>query len=434
MSFLYITIIAIVASIVLILAGVPIAFAIGATSVGAILIGIGTQPLARLGILPYSSFYSMGWLPLVLFMLMACIIGETAIGEDIFNAANKWLSFVPGGLLVASVVGEALMASTMGSSGTTLLTVGTIVDPEVRRLKYHREFSLSALIAGGVLGPLIPPSTNFIIYANSAQCSVSQLFLAGILPGILLVVMLAGYIIITCKRHPEYAPLPVEVTWKERFQSLRRVWPVLVLMIAIIGGIFIGAVTATEAGALGVVITLIIAVAAYGFRFKNLVSAIGKAASLTGMILVMVLAVNCFTYIVAVSGLSDALSTFVKGLNVAPIVIVFVINIILLILGCMLDSLAILLITTPLFVPVITALGYSPIWFGVLVCVNLEIGLITPPVGLNLFMVTGTFKTDAGKLIKAVFPFIVLLIVYLAILIVFPQISLWLPGLSHATA
>lgn len=433
MDFLYISIIAIVASIVLILIGVPISFSIGATTVAAILIGIGPQPLSRIGMLPYSSFFSMSWIPLPLFMLMATIIGETAIGEDIFSTANKWFSFVPGGLLVASVVGEALMAATMGSSGTTILTVGTIVEPEVRRLKYHREFSMSALLAGGVLGPLIPPSTNFIIYANSAEVSVSQLFLAGIVPGLLLVVLIAAYIIITCIRHPDYAPLPVQVTWKDRFVSLRKTWSVLLLMVAIIGGIFTGAVTATEAGAVGVVVTLIIAVSAYGFRFKNLVNAMGKAATLAGMVFLMVLAVNCFTYIVAVSGLSDALSTFVKGLNVAPVVIVIVINIIMLILGCVMDGLAILMITTPLFVPVITALGYSPIWFGVLVCVNIEIGLITPPVGLNLFMVTGTFKTDAAKLIKAVVPYLILLIVFLGLLIAFPQISLWLPGISSAT-
>ncbi len=434
MEFLYLAIIAIVTSIVLILIGVPIAYAIGSCTVGAILIGIGTGPLARLGILPYSSFFSMSWIPLPLFMLMACIIGETAIGEDIFNAANKWLSFVPGGLLVASVAGEALMAATMGSSGTTLLTVGTIVDPEVRRLKYNREFSMSALLAGGVLGPLIPPSTNFIIYANSAQCSVSQLFMAGIVPGIMLTLMIAGYIIISCLRHPEYAPTPIKTTWKERFSSLRKTWAVLLLMLAIIGGIFTGAVTATEAGAVGVVVTLIIAVSAYGFRFKNLVNAMGKAATLSGMVFLMVLSVNCFTYIVAVSGLSDALSSFVRGLNVAPVLIVFVINIIFLILGCVMDGLAILMITTPLFVPIITALGYSPIWFGVLACVNMEIGLITPPVGLNLFMATGTFKTDAMKLIKAVIPFIILLMIFLALLILFPQISMWLPSISNATA
>ena len=434
MDFLIVAIIAIVTSVVLIIIGVPIAYAIGATTVAAILIGFGAQPLTRIGIIPYSSFFSMSWIPLPLFMMMACIIGETAIGEDIFNAANKWLSFLPGGLLVASVTGEALMAATMGTSGTTLLTIGTIVDPEVRRLKYNREFSLSALLAGGVLGPLIPPSTAFIIFANAASCSVSKLFMAGIVPGILLALMIALYIIFACIRHPDYAPLPNKVTWKERFISLRKTWSVLILMIAIIGGIFTGAVTATEAGAVGVVVTLIIAVSAYGFRFKNLISAMSKAASLAGMVFVMVVAVNTFTYIVAVSGMSDALSAFVRGLTVPPVIIIIVINIILLILGCVMDGLAIMLITTPLFVPIITALGYDPIWFGVLVCVNIEIGLITPPVGLNLFMVTGTFKVNAMKLIKAVLPFLILLMVFLGLLIAFPQISLWLPGLSHAAA
>ena len=433
MDFLVIAFIAIITTIVMILIGIPIAYSIGICTVGAIIIGLGAAPLAKVGLIPFTVFYSLNWIPLPLFLLMACIICETKIGEDIFGTANKWLSRVPGGLLVASVVGQGLMAATMGNSGTTILTVGTIVEPEVKKLRYNREFSMSALLAGGVLGPLIPPSVNFIVYAVIAQASVSQLFLAGVMPGILLIVLLCAFIMITCVRHRDYAPTPIHVSWKERFSSLKKTWPILVLILGIIGGIYSGAVTATEAGAVGVVLTLVIAVAFYKFRLPQLKRAMGQAATLTAMVSMMIIAVNSFTYIVAVSGMSDALSNFVAGLNASPILVVIIINIILLILGCIMDGLAIMMVTMPLFVPLIVSLGFDPVWFGVLVCVNIEIGLITPPVGLNLFMVSGTFGVQVSKLIRAIFPFLVLLLIFLALLIAFPQISTWLPNLSRAS-
>jgi len=432
MSVLVVTLVSIIVMIVLILIGIPIAYSIGICTTGAILFSLGAGPLTKFGLIPYTAFFNLNWIPLPLFMLMACIISETKIGEDIFDAANKWLSKVPGGLLVSSTVGQGLMAATMGNSGTTILTVGTIVEPEVKKLKYNREFSMGALLAGGVLGPLIPPSVNFIVYAIIAQASVSQLFLAGVMPGILLIVMLSIFIMLCCMRDPSLAPLPSQVTWKERFSSLKKTWPVLVLILGIIGGIYSGAVTATEAGAIGVVITLIIAVISYGFRFSHLKKAMTQAATLTAMVTMMIIAVNTFTYIAAVSGLSEALSNFVLSLNVPPIMVVIVINIIILLLGCVMDGLAIMMVTMPLFVPIIVNLGLDPIWFGVLVCVNIEIGLITPPVGLNLYMVSGSFGVQVGKLIRAAFPFIILLIVFLGILIAFPQVSTWLPYLSSA--
>jgi len=430
MDFLTIALISISVTIVLIIVGVPIAYSIGVGTVGAILFGLGVAPLTRVGLIPFSVFHSQNWVPLPLFMLMACIIGETKIGENVFNAANKWLSRVPGGLLVSSVVGQGMMAATMGNSGTTILTVGTIVAPEVKRLRYNTEFSMSALLTGGVLGPLIPPSVNMIVYAVIAQASVSKLFLAGIVPGILLIVMMAAFIIIVCKRYPDIAPTPINVTWKERLSSLKSIWPLLLLMTGIIGGIYSGAVTATEAGAVGVVITLIIAVTSFQFRIANLKRAMTQAATLTAMLSMMIIAVNCFTYIIAVSGMSNALSSFVSNLEISPLMIIIVINVILLLLGFVMDGLAIMMVTLPLFIPIVVDLGFNPIWFGVLVCVNIEIALITPPVGLNLYMVSGAFGIPAAKLMRSTVPFIVLLIIFLGLLIAFPGLSTWLPNLS----
>ena len=433
MDFLTIALLSIVLSIVLIILGVPIAYSIGICTIGAIIIGLGPAPLTKVGLIIYNQFHSLSWIPLPLFMLMACIISQTKIGEDVFDAVSKWLARVPGGLLVSSVCGEGILSATIGNSGTTLLTVGTVVKPEIERMGYNKLFSVSTLVGGGVLGALIPPSVPMIIYAVIAQSSISKLFLAGILPGILLIVMLAAYIIITCKRHPEYAPsYHIKATLLEKIVSLRKVWPVLALIIGIIVGIYSGAATATEAGAIGVVLSLVIAVFLYRFRFKQLVKAVQQAATLTAMVCMMIIGVNCFTYVAAVSGLSKNLNNWVMGLGLSPVMVVVMINIIILVLGFIMDGLAIMMVTLPLFVPLIIGLGLDPIWFGVLAVVNIEIGLITPPAGLNLFMASTVFDVSVGKLIKSIWPVVFLLIIFLGILIAFPEISLLIPRLSFA--
>jgi tripartite ATP-independent transporter DctM subunit len=422
-----ITIICVALSLVLILLGIPIAYVLGFCTVLGILFGVGGAPLLKLGLTPFSAFHSLNWLPLPLFILMAYIISETDIGRDIFNTANNWLSRVPGGLVVGTVYAEAAMAATMGVSGTTILTVGTVALPEMERLGYNRRFSLGALLTGGVLGPLIPPSIPFIVYAILSQQSISQLFMAGIIPGILLAIMLSGYAMVACVRHPELAPRPAGVSWKERLFSLRKAWPIIALMLGMLGGIYLGVVTATEAAGAGVLITLLIAVVFYRFRLPHLVRAMSQAATLTAMVGLMVIATTVFTFMIGVSGLAGDLSGLIVSSGLSPVWIIIMINLAILVLGCFMDGLAILMVTMPLFIPLVSELGFNLVWFGVLVTVNIEIALITPPVGLNLFLVSGTFRMPVGELIRGVAPFLAVLVAFLAILIAFPQLSLWLP-------
>lgn len=383
----------------------------------------------KLGLAPFSVFHNLHWIPLPLFLLMAFIISETEIGKGIFHSANNWLSNIPGGLVISGISAEAAMAATMGVSGTTLLTVGTVAMPEMERLGYNKEFSLAALLTGGVLGPLIPPSVPLIVYAVLAQQSISQLFMAGVIPGLVLMIMLSSYAMLACFRYPEYAPRPSGVSWTERIVSLKKIWPVIVLMLGILGGIYAGVVTATEAGAIGVIITLLIAIVFYQFRLQHFVRAISQAATLTGMVSLMIIATNIFTFVIGISGLAQNLSNFIVTLGLSPLLVIISINVAILILGCIMDGLAILMVTMPLFIPIITNLGFNPIWFGILVTVNIEIALITPPVGLNLFLVSGTFRTPVAKLIRSVAPFLAVLVIFLGILIAFPQISLWLPSI-----
>jgi len=418
-------------SLVLILIGIPIAYVLGFCTILGILFGLGVAPLTKFGLTTFSVFHSLNWLPLPLFILMAYIISETDIGRDIFSTANNWLSRVPGGLVVGSIYTEAAMAATMGVSGTTILTVGTVALPEMERLGYNRKFSLGALLTGGVLGPLIPPSIPFIVYAILAQQSISQLFMAGIIPGILLASMLATYAMVACVRRPELAPRPAGVSWKERLFSLRKVWPVVALMLGILGGIYMGVITATEAGGIGVLIILFIAVVFYRFRLPNLVRAMSQAATLTAMVSLMVIATTVFTFLIGVSGLAQDLSSFLTSSGLSPWWIIILINLSILVLGCFMDGLAILMVTMPIFIPLVSALGFNLVWFGVLVTVNIEIALITPPVGLNLFLVSGTFRMPIVELIRGVAPFLAVLVIFLGILIAFPQLSTWLPSIMR---
>jgi tripartite ATP-independent transporter DctM subunit len=429
MDILFLTIIIVVLSIVLIILGVPIAYALGFCTILGILFGVGGASLVKLGLAPFSIFHGLNWIPLPLFLLMAFIISETEIGKGIFDAANNWLSNIPGGLVVSGIFAEAAMAATMGVSGTTLLTVCTVALPEMERLGYNKHFSMSALLTGGVLGPLIPPSVPLIVYAVIAQQSISQLFMAGVIPGIVLALMLASYSVLFCFRYPEIAPRPSGVSWTERMVSLKKIWPIVILMLGILGGIYAGVVTATEAGAIGVIITLLIAILFYQFRLPHFIRAISQASTLTGMVSLMIIATTVFTFVIGVSGLAQNLSNFIVRLGLSPLWVIISINVAILILGCIMDGLAILMVTMPLFVPLIAFLGFDPVWFGILVTVNIEIALITPPVGLNLFLVSGTFRIPIAQLIRSVAPFLALLVIFLGLLIAFPQISLWLPSI-----
>lgn len=429
MDILTISIIFISLSVFLIIIGIPIAYALGFCAVLGILFGSGGAPLTKLGLTPFSAFHGLNWLPLPMFILMAFIISETDIGRDIFSTANKWLSGIPGGLVVAGVLAEAAMAATMGASGTTILTVGTVAVPEMEKLGCNKKFSLGALLSGGVLGPLIPPSIPLIVYAILSQQSIGELFIAGIIPGILLAIMLSVYTMMACLRNPALAPRPAGTIWKERLISLRKVWPVIIVILGVLGGIYLGVVTATEAGAAGVLIILLIAIVFYRFRLANLGRAMSEAATLTGMVGLMVIATTIFSFVVGVSGLAQRLSNIIVSSGLSPMMVIISINIVLLLLGCIMDGLAILMVTMPLFIPLVINLGFDPVWFGIMVTVNIEIALITPPVALNLFLVSGTFRVPTTDVIRGVAPFLGVLIIFLGLLIAFPQISLWLPSM-----
>jgi C4-dicarboxylate transporter, DctM subunit len=410
--------------------GLPIAIAVGFSSMIVGFIMAGPIALEKLGWTTYQTLYVAAWTPLPLFTFIGCLIAQTAIGEDLFKAARAWLSRLPGGLIVASVFSQAGMAAVLGASAPTIMSIGPVAMPELQRYKYDRKLSLGALTCGGVLGPLIPPSGTAIIISGLAGQNVplGQLLIAGIVPGILLAIMLSLVPIFRCARNPELGPRPEGVTWGERFTSLKRVWPVALTFFAILGSIFFGIATATEAGGVGAIITLLVALAVYRARWRQIKNALIETVSINAQIMFILVGAGFFSYVVGSSALGKQLAEVCSEFG-SPILIVIAIQIALLILGCLIDGMTIMFITIPIFFPLITSLGLNPLWFAVLFEVNMEIGLITPPMGINFFLVRNVFKISSGDLFWGVLPYLAMLVVFLFVLVAFPAIATWLPGL-----
>jgi C4-dicarboxylate transporter DctM subunit len=415
--------------IVMMLIGVPIAFSM---LIPALIVGLftyGPPVMDLLGRTTFSFLFRDQLAPLPLFFLLACIIAETDVGDELFGAASKWLSRVPGGLVAASIIGEGAMGAIMGHSGGVIITVGKVAVPQYEKYGYDRGYALGALVCGGVLGPLIPPSTTMIVLTLFAEVSLGKLFIGGIIPGITLCIMLSATAVLLAVRNPKLGPPAGRYTWREKFASLKRLWIVGLIIFSILGVIYLGIASTTEAAGFGCVAALLVAVFAYKFRFRHLRRAVFEAALVTGMLILVIIGASFFTYVVGSGGLGKSIANLVVNSGMSPIWFIILLNVLYLFLGCIMDTMTILLLTLPIFVPAVTALGFDMVWFGVMVVVNMQIGLITPPLGLDLYIMRNTFGIPLGELLRGVRPFMVVLLVFLAMLVAFPQIVTWLPNL-----
>ncbi len=408
--------------------GIPIAYSLGCVGFIAALISYGGIVLPKLGWTPFHFCYNISWTPLPLFVLLGCIVGETGIGRDLFKALRNWLSRIRGGLIVAGIFGEAAMASVIGTSAATVIVVGKVAVPEFERYGYSRQLSLGALLAGGVLGPLIPPSATMIVYSVLAELSLGQMFIAGIFPGILLAIMLSIPVLVICWLRPSLGPATGGVSWGERFSSLKKIWPVVLVMLFILGSIYLGIATPTEAGGVGCLIVIVVAVVFFRLRWDGLREAMIEAVVVNSMIMLILIGGSFFTYVIGSANIALYLQDVIEVFGLAPWQVIISINVILLVLGCILDPLTITLLTVPIFVPLITQVGFDPLWFGIIFVVNAQIGMITPPMGIDLFAIKTIFNIPTGEILRGVTPFLIVELVFLAILIIFPTLSLWLPG------
>lgn len=414
---------------------VPIALAMLLCGVGGttILTGSETAVLASFKSLPYSTFSNYTLTIVPLFLLMGQFASRGGLSEALFRAANAFLGHRRGGLAMAAVGASAGFGAVSGSSIATAATMGKVAMPEMQRFGYAGSISTGSLAAGGTLGILIPPSFVLVIYAVLAEQNVIKLFIAAIVPGILAAL---GYIItiaIVTRLKPDLAPLRERLPWGDRLRALIDVWPVILLFVIVIGGIYWGWFSPTEAAAVGVVATALIAFLNGGLRWHSLIDALRETAVSTGMIFFILLGAAAYNTFLALAGLPDSLAEVVLATSANPFLVVGVILLIYLLLGTVMDSLSMILLTVPIFFPLVMGLDFSmtadetAIWFGIMVLIGAEVGLITPPVGMNLFIINSMSKgVPITQTYRGVLPFIASDIVRTVLLMAFPILTIGL--------
>jgi tripartite ATP-independent transporter DctM subunit len=418
------------ALLVLIMIGIPVAFALGILSLALVLIFLGPNQLIVFSTTAFGQIDNFALVAIPLFIFMAEVILHSGVSTDAFDMLSKWTSRLPGGLAVAAQLTCTLFASVCGASTATAAAVGSIAVPEMMSRGYDKRLTCGSIAAGGALGALIPPSIYMIIYGTLVEESIGQLFMGGVIPGLMLSGMFIAFIIVRCAFRPDLAPLAQDVTWADRWRSLYKVWAILFLAAAMLAAIYFGIATPSEIAGVGCFLAL-----AIGFAYRRLTWTALKGAFLStcritcfiGWILV---AATVFGYILSFLQLPQQLSEWLVAQSASPYLVILGINILLIFLGCIMDPAGILLVTIPILVPVIKALGFDPVWFGVMFVVNMELAQITPPLGLNLFIIKSIAPPEVTlkDILIGAWPFMVLDLVGLALVIIFPQIILWLPS------
>ncbi len=425
--------IGIVALLALIFLRVPIGVALGMVSVVGIWWIVG--PRAAIGMIaeiPYdfTAHWTLSSVPM--FLLMGYFCYHAGLTDGLFRLARLWLSWLPGGLSVASIGGSSMFAAVTGSSLACTAAMGRIAVPEMLKRGYDKGLATGTIAAAGTIGSMIPPSILLIIYGIFVEQPISQLFLAAFVPGLLTALMYALMVVVRSKLNPALAP-PVEekVTLGERLWAFRDTWPVVLLIVGVFGGLFSGAFTPTEAGAVGAALSFLIALVKRALTFEVFKSAIGETLRSTAAIFVIAIGAQLLTRFFALSGVTEILADFVGGQGYSELQVILLISVALVFLGMLLDPIGIMLLSIPILLPVLETQAINLIWFGILMAKFLEIGFITPPVGLNVFVVKGIVGdlVPTDKIFRGIAWFVAMDVLVIALLIAFPGIVLWLPSL-----
>jgi C4-dicarboxylate transporter, DctM subunit len=385
--------------------------------------------MSAIGSICWSTVSNFNYIALPLFIFMSAILLHAGIGSSLYTAVTRWVSFLPGGLAVASVFACAIFGAVCGSSVATAATIGLIAIPEMEKRGYQRELMYGSMAAGGTLGILIPPSIPMIIYGVMTETSVGQLYIAGIIPGLVLSVFFAGYIIIRCAMHPELAPKGAEtVVWRDRFYSLVEAAPMIGLIFIVLGTMYLGVVTPTEAAALGATASMVLAAAYRRLTWRTLVNAFRDTVGPTSMVMLIITFASIFSHVIALIGAPKAIFQVINDLGLPTWAVFALIFILLIIIAYSLEELSVMIIMLPFLFPLVTGLGFDGIWFGIVMIVWLEMGFITPPVGINLFVIQGVAKGGTMKEISwGATPYVVMMILFVGLLFLFPELALWLP-------
>ena len=378
---------------------------------------------------PYAtaSAYSLSVIPL--FILMGMFLSHGGLGKDIFDAANAWVRHVKGGMAMATIAAIAIWSAISGSATATAASIGSVVLPEMKRRGYNDALATACVAAGGTMDILIPPSSVLVLYGILTEESIGKLLIAGILPGLLLAALFAVVIYIWVRRDPTAAPVEPAAPLKEKMRALKPIWAVVVIFILVMGGIYKGFFTPTEAAAVGAFISLLVSLVSRRFSRNAMLAALDSGARTTAMLFIILIGAIIFSRFLAVTRIPFELSSYIASLEVSRYVIIGIISVALIFLGCFIEGISLMVLTVPILYPLIIDLGFDGVWFGIVLVTLLNIGMVTPPVGINVYVVAGVAKdVPLMTIFRGVTPFFIAMVVGLILLIAFPQISLWLVG------
>jgi tripartite ATP-independent transporter DctM subunit len=417
-------------TLLVLFAGPPVAFALGALAVFFLLVFEGPRSLDGIADTFYAGLDDFTLVSIPMFVLMGAAIGASPAGKDLYEALDRWLYRVPGGLVVSNLGACALFAALTGSSPATCAAIGRMGIPEMRKRGYSDEIATGSIAAGGTLGILIPPSLTFILYGIATETSIGRLFLAGVLPGVMLTVLFMAWTMIGSWRAGFRAHArDFRYSWTDKLQALPRVAPFLAIIVAVMYALYGGVATPSEAAGVGAF--LCVALAALIYRMwqpRDLWRILHQATRESVMIMMIVAGAALFGYMLTRIDVTQSLATWIAALEVNRWVLMLVINVFLLVAGCFLPPVAIILMTAPILYPIVTSAGFDPIWFGVIVTINMEIGLITPPVGLNLYVINAIAPdVPIRKVLWGSVPYVVCMALGVVLLCLFPGIATWLP-------
>jgi tripartite ATP-independent transporter DctM subunit len=367
---------------------------------------------------------------LPLFLLMAQVIFAAGLSRDLYDVAAKWLGRFRGGVAIATVGGCAGFAAVSASSLATAVTMGLVALPEMKRLKYDPSLSTGCVAAGGTIGQLIPPSAGLITYGIITQASIGKLFLAGMIPGILEAIFYMATIYVLCLRKPDLGPRGPKYSLKTKLASFATCWEMICLIIVVLGGLIIGLFTPTEAGAVGAFGAIVFSLIRKRLNWEKFKKAVIETMKTTGMLYGILIGAFLFKYFLAVTTIPSLLASFVGSLTLSPIIIIVLVMMVYVFLGCVMDALAMILLTIPVFFPLAMGLGFDAIWFGIIIVRMTEIGLITPPIGMNVYAISGIVpEVPVTTIFKGIIPFLIADVFHVALLLFFPGVVMFLPNL-----
>lgn len=421
----------IAALFVLLGTGMPIAFALGLSAFMALFLQSGFDIFYVLGDTMFSGIANIAYVSIPMFVLMGAAVASSPAGSDLYTSLDRWLNRIPGGLVLSNIGACAIFSGMTGSSPATCAAIGKMGIPEMLRRGYPTTVATGSIAAGGTLGILIPPSVTLIVYGIATESSIGRLFMAGVLPGIMLTVMFMAWAIIDCKRKGyEFDARSIRYTLKERLAGLPRILPFLVIIAGTLYVLYGGIATPSEAAGAGAMLTLLVVIIAYRlFRFRPVANIFGSAMRESVMIMMIMAAAELFAFALSSMFITQTVASAIAGMDVNRWVLMAIINVFLLVCGMFLPPVAVIVMTAPMLFPIVTQAGFDPYWFAVVLTINMEVGLITPPIGLNLFVINAIAPAVPTRdILWGALPYVLVMFLAILILCIFPDIATWLPN------